>query len=193
MKRLVIFFGMTASGKSTLGQAWSRRRLAPYWNTDRVRKELAGLKATDRRPDGVGQGIYTAAMTARTYQTMLEHAHGAFSQGADMVVLDGSYSLRADRDQVRRWAVTAGAACLFVFCTCSEAEVRRRLGLRALDPHSVSDGRWEIYRHQQRTFESIGAGEEGDCLILETERPVPVLCETLAAHPFFTGTVPAAD
>ena len=47
---LAVFFGMTASGKSTLALAWAKRCQAPYYNTDRVRKELAGLQPTERRP-----------------------------------------------------------------------------------------------------------------------------------------------
>ena len=71
-----------------------------------------------------------------------------------MVVLDGSYSRRADRERVRSMAAGMGVRCVFIFCTCSEKEVRRRLELRARDPEAVSDGRWEIYLHQKQTFES---------------------------------------
>ena len=46
MNTLVVFFGMIASGKSTLGQAWSEHCHAPYYNTDRVRKKLLGLRPT---------------------------------------------------------------------------------------------------------------------------------------------------
>ena len=45
---ILVFFGMTASGKSTLAQACADRYGAPYYNTDRIRKELAGLEARNR-------------------------------------------------------------------------------------------------------------------------------------------------
>ena len=57
MKTVVVFFGMTASGKSTLGEAYAAAFRAAFHNTDRVRKKLAGLEPTDRRPDQVAQGI----------------------------------------------------------------------------------------------------------------------------------------
>lgn len=174
---------MTASGKSTLGKAWADRCRAPYYNTDRVRKELAGLKAADKRPDRVGQGIYSAALTETTYRAMLDRALGDLAAGAPLVVLDGSYSRREDRDVVRAAAVKTGAKCFFVLCTCGEEEVRRRLALRAVDPEAVSDGRWEIYVHQQRTFEQPEA--ESDCIRLWTEQPVERLVAWLATHPFW--------
>jgi len=183
-KRLVtVFFGMTASGKSTLGQAFARNCGASYHNTDRVRKELAGLQPTDRRPDKVAGGIYSADFTEKTYHAMLDRARKDFAQGYGMVVLDGSYSRRQDREQVRQLAEEIGARSVFIFCTCSDAEVQFRLDGRARDPEAVSDGRWEIYQHQKATFTMPGGGEEGTCITLNTEQDVEVMLTWLAAHP----------
>ena len=182
-KIIVVFFGMTASGKSTLGKAWADQCRAAYYNTDRVRKELAGLQASDKRPDGVGQGIYSPALTEKTYQTMLDKASNDFSSGERMVVLDGSYSRRDDRDRVRAMAAAMGVRCVFIFCTCPEDEVRRRLALRARDPEAVSDGRWEIYLHQRQSFELPDTGLEGDCIQLNTNQSIEILLQWLAAQP----------
>jgi predicted kinase len=182
MKTLAVFFGMTASGKSTLAMAWAKRLQAPYYNTDRVRKELVGLQAHIRRPDGVDQGIYSPRWTAMTYQAMLNRAREDFTRGADMVVLDGSYGKRSDRAAVRRLAAEIGVRCFFVFCTCSEEEAQRRLALRAQDAEAVSDGRWEIFLHQQQTFERPDAMEAGDCVPLNTEQSVETMLDWLAAQ-----------
>jgi len=183
----MVFFGMTASGKSTLGKAWANHCRATYYNTDRVRKELAGLQASAKRPDGVGQGIYTTAFTEQTYQAMLDHARRDFSQGRKLVVLDGSYGRRKDRDRVRSMAAAMGARCVFIFCTCPEEEVRRRLVLRSRDPEAVSDGRWEIYLHQQQMFELPDEELEDDCIRLNTAQPVETLLQWLAAQPCGQG------
>ncbi len=183
-KRLVaVFFGMTASGKSTLGQAFARGCGASYHNTDRVRKELAGLQPTDRRPDQIAGGIYSADFTEKTYQAMLDRARQDFAQGYELVVLDGSYSSWQDREQVRQVAEEIGARSVFIFCTCSDAVVQFRLADRARDPEAVSDGRWEIYQHQKATFAMPGAGEEGTCITLNTEQDVEGMLTWLAAHP----------
>ncbi|WP_448872229.1 AAA family ATPase [Desulfobulbus propionicus] len=182
LPQMLVFLGMTASGKSTIAMAWADRCKAPYYNTDRVRKELLGLRATERRPDDIGQGIYSQAFTAQTYQTMLERARQDVAQGAALVVLDGSYSKRSDRDAVRRMAKEAGACCFFLYCVCSETETRRRLEQRAKDSKAVSDGRWEIYVHQRESFEVPGADEEGDCVHLNTERPLTELLKELTVQ-----------
>jgi predicted kinase len=180
-KTVVVFFGMIASGKSTLGQVWAQQHRAPYYNTDRVRKELAGLQPTERRPEAADEGIYAAGFTERTYRTMLERTAADFSRGAGMVVLDGSYSRRTDREAVRRMAAGCGARSVFVLCACSAGEVQRRLALRARDPGAVSDGRWEIYLRQQKVFELPDAGER-DCLRIDTEQEVTALVAVLTGQ-----------
>lgn len=175
MKRIVVFFGMIASGKSTLGQAWAARRGASYYNTDRVRKELAGLQATDRRPGAVDHGIYSVSFTEKTYREMLDRATRDFEAGQGMVVLDGSYSRRINRDQVRDMAGKVGASCLFLYCVCSDEEVKRRLAQRLRDPLAVSDGHWEIYLHQKQVFETIDPAVEGDCHTINTEQGLECL------------------
>lgn len=179
---IVVFFGMTASGKSTLGKAWAVQSAAPYYNTDQVRKELAGLRASDRRPDQVASGIYSSDFTEKTYQALLDRSGEDLAAGQQCVVLDGSYSRRKDRDRVRELAARYGARSIFIFCTCSEAAVRHRLALRAQDPEAVSDGRWEIYQHQLATFERPDALLETDCLHLNTEQSVAGMVAWLTAQ-----------
>ena len=180
MNTLVVFFGMIASGKSTLGQAWSEHCHAPYYNTDRVRKELLGLRPTDRRSAEVGQGIYSSEWTEKTYTAMLDRARVDFANGKEMVVLDGSYGRRHDREQVRQLAAEMGARCVLVWCVCSDTEVERRLVQRARDRAAVSDGRWEIYLHQKKVFERPDSVQETDCLVVNTESEVAQLLLTLA-------------
>jgi len=180
--KMVVFFGMTASGKSTLALAWSGQQGLPYYNTDRVRKELAGLQATDRRPDGIDQGIYSPALSVLTYQTMLERASADIAEGHLAVVLDGSYSKRSDRDAVRKAALTVGADCSFFYCSCSEEETRRRLEIRAVDREAVSDGRWEIFVHQRAHFECPQEDEQTDCVSLNTEDAVSALVKKITAY-----------
>lgn len=183
MMKIVVFFGLTASGKSTIGQAFAKARSLPYYNTDRVRKELAGLKPTEKRPDGIGQGIYSSELTNQTYQVMLDKCCRDFSRGAEAVVLDGSYSRKGDRDKVLSAAEAIGAKVVFVFCTCSEGEVLRRFELRRRDASAVSDGRMEIYRHQLASFEFPGELAAEQLINLHTEREIHQLLAQLAVHP----------
>jgi len=166
---IYIFFGLIASGKSTLAELFSAAHHFPYYNTDRVRKQLAGLAANERRPDELGQGIYTAEFTAMTYQTMLERTGQDLQQGAEGVVLDGSYSRLDDRKKVLKLANALQTETLFVLCSCSDREVKRRLDLRAKDPMAVSDGRWDIFVKQKAHFEFPDELAPDQFLQLDTE------------------------
>lgn len=179
MQRVYVFFGMVASGKSTLAQQFAGRHRLPYYNTDRVRKELAGLAPSSRRPEEIDQGIYSVEFTRKTYRTMLEHAVHDLGAGKSGVVLDGTYHRRHDREQVRQKTGDLGAACVFIQCICTDEEVRRRLVIRSRDPEAVSDGRWEVYREQKKKFEVPDELSAGELIILHTENEVAVLLDKL--------------
>lgn len=166
---LYIFFGLIASGKSTLAELFAATQGLPYYNTDRVRKELAGIAANERRPDGMGQGIYTPEFSEKTYQTMLDSAAQDFKTGATGVVLDGSYSNAADRHKVSELASTLTVQIRFILCSCSEQETKRRLSLRAQDPNAVSDGRWEIFVQQKTTVEQPAELPSHQIIHIDTE------------------------
>ncbi len=175
MAMILVFFGLTASGKSTLAQACAARWQAPHYNTDRVRKELAGLAATTPCPAAPGQGIYSQQLSAQTYQGLLQRAEEALRlRGEQLVILDGSYASRAERERVRRLAEQLGVTVRFLYCRCDAEESKRRLERRTQDPQAVSDGRWEIYLHQLESFEAPLATET-DILPLDTEASVETL------------------
>ncbi|MHB8809765.1 MAG: AAA family ATPase [Desulfobulbaceae bacterium] len=179
MSRIMVFFGLIASGKSTLAEQFARQHRLPYSNTDRVRKELAGLAATEHRPGAYQQGIYSSEFSRRTYQALLDRAAADIRAGRAGVVLDGSYHRRAERDQVRQLAAELAIPCTFVLCQCGDEEVKRRLAKRARDPQAVSDGRWEIYLTQKETFEAPAEVPAVELIVLNTEVPVAELLAEL--------------
>jgi len=179
---IYIFFGLIASGKSFLAERFAAERGLPYFNSDRVRKELAGIAPTERRPAGMGEGIYTPEMSAKTYQTMLERAEESLQQGAAGVILDGTFSIASGRNEVRELAKRLGVRLLFVFCFCSEDETKRRLEIRAKDPNAVSDGRWEIFVRQRETFAEPDELPSEMLIRLDTEAEVEELLERIKLH-----------
>ncbi len=181
MSGLYIFFGMIASGKSTLATAFGRQHHFPVFNTDRIRKELAGLQPTDHRPANFGQGLYTAGMSDRTYSVMLERAQVTLHQGATGVVLDGSYSKARERSRILALANAEKVACLFIYCFCSEEETRKRLARRANDPQAVSDAGWTIFCEQKKHFEAPDELSPEQLIVLNTEAEVDFLLDRINA------------
>jgi predicted kinase len=173
-----VFFGLIASGKSYLAEAWANRHGFAHLNSDRVRKELAGAASVSGRGEAPNQGIYTPEFSRRTYDELLQRAAAPLAAGQS-VLLDASYQSRAERDRVRNWAAGLNVPVYFVQCICPEEEVKRRLGLRAADPHAASDGRWEILEVQKSRFETPAELERAQLLTLTTNRPVEVLMAEL--------------
>ncbi|MEN8139616.1 MAG: AAA family ATPase [Thermodesulfobacteriota bacterium] len=147
--QLFIFMGLIASGKSTLAQLFAQRNDLPYYNSDVVRKELAGLKGGAAA--AFGAGIYTPEFSRRTYYELWSRALAELS-GGKSVVLDGSYHKKSER-----WRLVEACGTsydyTFILCTCPPAETRERLLRRAEDPEAVSDGTWDIFVKQQQQFE----------------------------------------
>jgi len=175
---LYVFFGMIATGKSTLAMAWAKYKQLQYYNSDRVRKELAGIRPTESQKSTVDTGIYTGKFTGKTYQALLEKAETVLRQG-DSVILDASYQLERDRQDVRALAIHLNSRVCFIYCQCPEDEMKRRMNLREQDPAAVSDGRWEIYLKQKQRFEPPIELAASELITIDTQAPLADLLEEL--------------
>ena len=167
---LYIFFDLIASGKSTLALAWATNKRIRSYNSDRVRKELAGINPTESRRETVDAGIYTQKFSRRTYRALLDLAETELRRG-DSVVLDASYQHRRDRQDVRNLAAALGCRVYFILCQCPETELQRRMAAREKDPTSVSDGRWEIYLQQKKRFEPPDELTAAELIPIDTQAP----------------------
>ena len=67
MKKVVVFCGLIASGKSFVAKAWAQKHLFPYCNTDVVRKELAALRKSAKAPDGAACAAEAELIGASPY------------------------------------------------------------------------------------------------------------------------------
>jgi hypothetical protein len=131
---------------------WANAHEMFYYNSDVIRKELAGSAAQGSAKSSFGQGIYSSSFSQKTYSLLLEKAESSIKKGQS-VVLDASYSTVDKRRQVIALAEKQHVPVFFIYCVCPEAEMRRRMDRRAKDPQAVSDGRWEIYLQQKAAFE----------------------------------------
>jgi uncharacterized protein len=174
--RLVVIFGLIASGKTTLALALSQSTGWLAIHSDVVRKTLVGIPSTQRVEVPYGHGIYAPDISGRTYQEMFRQAREEIQAG-NSVILEGSFMRAADRRQARELAGRCGAQIFFVLCSCSSEETLRRLVRRAADRAAVSNGRQEILMAQMEMFEPIDDLQEVPVLILDTDRPVKAILE----------------
>ncbi len=177
---LFAFMGLIASGKSTLARSFAESRGIAYYNSDIVRKKIAGLSSVTRAGDKFGQGIYSTEFTRKTYDALLDYAAAELGSGKP-VVLDASYGKRQERIYASELAERFNAGCFFIFCRCDEETTMGRLARRAGDPDAVSDADYEIYEKQKIFFEYPYPSEQGEVIEIDTDAPVEELVSRLEA------------
>lgn len=176
-----VFFGLIGSGKSYLASRWAARYRLPCFNTDVERKTLAGIAPWDRSGK---ENLYSQDFTRRTYDRMCERARMELqTRQASGVVLDGSYSMRAERTRILR--ELAPVRILFIYCHCSEEVTRARLRQRQNDPAAVSDGTYPVYLLQKEKFEPPTELPSDLLVLLDTDASVEYLVRYLqqTLHP----------
>ncbi len=170
--------GLIASGKSTLAQGFAHQYSISYFNTDVVRKELAGKVPQSRQGSNFNQGIYTPEFSCLTYDALIDHARRELTANKS-VILDGSYSTEDERQRVIDCAEQHNAPVYFIFCHCDDDETKRRLALRAQDADAVSDGTWNIYQQQKKSFHYPEDLPSHILLDLDTKYPLAELLQNL--------------
>lgn len=176
---LFVFMGLIASGKSTLAQAFGASQGLPVYNSDVVRKKLAGVQACQESSAQFSGGIYTPEFSRRTYQELLRLAAEERGRGRS-VILDASYHKKEERQHVIDFCHARKCPYLFILCQASEQETRRRLALRSRDPQAVSDGNWDIYLQQKERFQYPHEIDPTHFLEVATDKPVNELLTLLA-------------
>ena len=175
---IYVFFGMIATGKSTVSQAWAWHKQLHCYNSDWVRKELVGINPTESQRESADSGIYSKESSRKTYKKLLERTEARVKQG-DSVIVDASYQFADDRQDVMKLARDLNCQVYFILCQCPESEMKRRMDLREKDPAVVSDGRWEIYLKQKKRFEPPGELSASELIILDTRISLEELLEEI--------------
>lgn len=174
---ILIVCGLTGSGKSTLSRLLTDRIGLAVINSDGLRKRLAGF--TDRPPALFNEGLYSAAMTGKTYGAMARQAERQIAKGSG-AILDATFMLRAQREKFIRLAEKYGVPLLVVHCSAGERAIEERLRQRAARGTDISDGRWEIYVEQKSTAEPVEEIASSQYLELNTDsapEKLASLCE----------------
>ena len=157
--------GLIGSGKSTLAEALGRASGVPVISSDRIRKALAGVPATERAPERA----YSEAFSARTFDELFRRAGVVLDSGRG-VILDATFRERALRRRARDLARRHGRRFLFVETVCDEATLRDRLRRRAAGP-SISDAGEALLERMRAEFEPVTELGGGEHIRVDTTAP----------------------
>lgn len=143
--RMVLVGGAPGTGKTTLAAAIGSALDAVVLRSDEVRKELAGIPSLEPAPAAYGEGIYSTAATAATYETLVERASIALGMG-ESVVVDATWLDGAWRRRARSVAASASADVVELRCVAPLEVMVRHLQERASRGSDASDATADIAR-----------------------------------------------
>jgi uncharacterized protein len=148
---MVLVGGLPGTGKSTLAGQLAGRLGCTVLSSDRIRKELAGVAATQPCPAEFGTGLYSPEWTERTYAELLRRAALLLGDG-EPVIADASWITPRQRSAAQAVAGRATADLVQLRCTVpagvAEQRIRARGEKRARRAlaHDPSDASQEILR-----------------------------------------------
>ncbi len=172
---LMVVMGLPGTGKSYLARMVAARQLAIHLMSDSIRKQILGIPVDEHRFEGYGQGIYTSAISQKTYEEMLRRAE-VFIRGGQSVILDATFLAQETRDRCRKLAKRLGLPVLFVWTDCPEDVVVRRLR-RRVTSRSLSDANIDVYRAMRTGFTPPPASQ--DLIRIDTRKPINRLLDRI--------------
>lgn len=176
---LIVVCGRVGTGKSTVAQRLSEQTGFVTFNSDVIRKRLAGLLPTARVDAAHASGIYGQEFSRRTYTTLFAQAEEELRAGRGVIV-DATCKRAEDRQALLALAQRQHVPILFLECRTSLAEVERRLRERARRGDSVSDATWELAQREHDTFPSFDDLPAQCHLLIDTEQHIDEVLEAVA-------------
>ena len=155
---LFIVCGLTGSGKSTLSTKIGIDYNSEIINTDIVRKEVAGIGKYEKYYDKFDTGLYSPKKIESNYETVLDKT-SKFLKDNRNVVVDATFQKKKFREMANNIAMENDAIFIPIECVVPKDIAKKWLDMRQ-KIKTVSDGRWEIYLNQVKTFEYFDPEEK---------------------------------
>ncbi len=177
----IITRGMSASGKSTVTHSLLEHLKAIRLRSDVLRKRLFGLEPEEDARSAVGEGIYSASASIKTYDSLLDSAVRILDAGYSVIV-DAVFMHYKERELFKKMTESIQVPLVILECYADPETLRERIVQRKND---VSDAdlqvlemqrsRWQPLRKMESDFSvSVNTGEPLDLGLLG--RKIEALC-----------------
>ena len=164
--RLDITHGLSGSGKTTVTAQSMQIPGAIRLRSDIERKRLAGLDALAKSGSGVGQHLYAADATQRTYRRLADLA-GQLLDAGWPVIVDATFTARWQRDLLRETARTRSVEFRILDFPVPVATLRERIVQRAAAGSDASEADLDVLQHQLDTEEPVDTDELADVVSID--------------------------
>ena len=168
--RLLITYGLSGSGKSTVAGQLLEAAGAIRLRSDVERKRLFGLGALQRSAIQAVD-IYTPDASRRTFARLTDCARVALRAGYPVIV-DAAFLRRAERNNFRSLAAELGVPFALLHCHASPALLRQRVAARDVSGHDASEADVAVLEGQLARHEPLAADEHAAVLAVATDGPV---------------------
>ncbi|TKB11812.1 bifunctional aminoglycoside phosphotransferase/ATP-binding protein [Desulforhopalus sp. IMCC35007] len=162
--RLIITRGMSASGKSTVSKVLLEHLGAIRIRSDVERKRLFGLGLEDDGHAAVGEGMYTAEATEKTYSKLEELAAVLLGAGYSVLV-DAVFLHRHERQRFQALAASRETPFVILEFTADAKTLRERIVKRKND---VSDANLKVLEMQLSRWQPLASQERGYAITVDT-------------------------
>jgi uncharacterized protein len=169
--RLILTYGLSGSGKTTITSELVARLPALRLRSDLERKRLAGVDLDTHEELPVDQGRYDASATEATYASLAGGADAALSAGLDVIV-DATFLSRERRHRFKAVAAGRGASLSILACEAPESVLRARLRSRADAGSDASEATQAVLDAQLENAEPPVDEEHAHVIRVDTTRPV---------------------
>ena len=159
---LIITHGLPGCGKTTVAQAALERLGAIRIRSDVERKRLYGLAPLESS-SGIGDGIYSAEATLRTYARLLELAREMLGAGFPVIV-DAAFLKQAERHQFQELAREMAVPFVILDVQAQPATLRRRILQRQQQAGDASEADQGVLEKLQAVRETL-TEQELPCVV----------------------------
>ena len=163
---LLITYGLTASGKSTLASAICHQHAAIQISSDVERKRLAGIDLTAQHHSALFEGIYAPDMTDRVYQHMLNLANIVINAGYP-VIIDATFTQKKHRTLFANLANTLHVPFQILHVHTNEHQVAQWLIQRQKKLDTISEARLDILQALKAQQESLTEEEQSHTTVID--------------------------
>lgn len=165
---LVITFGMSGSGKTTVARSLAERLPAIHIRSDVERKRMHSVDEFADTRSGVAAGLYAPDASAATYRKLEELAVRGLESGFS-VLIDAACLRQAQRAHFSRAAEHAGSQLIILEVGAPVETLEARVRARGDAANDASEAGIEVLHYQLQHHEPLTEAECRRCIRIDSE------------------------